>query len=132
LPRAGAAPVVKKSGGTIQGPLHSFLHDAYHPLPNQLGEGRPGSGVLVRWTEKTASTVRAVVHALCVDTRGPVARWHLRTGENFIALESPGATSSWKLENSPDADRFIISETVSGKHFVVSSGSNGWQLSSNT
>lgn len=115
-------------GAAMQGPQHSFIHDACHPLPSQPGEGRPGSGELVRWTEKSASTVRAVVHAFCVDGRGAIVRWHLRTGENFTALEGPGATCSWKLETAPAADHFSISETVSGQHYTVSSRNDGWQL----
>ncbi|MFA6962707.1 MAG: heparinase II/III family protein [Opitutaceae bacterium] len=116
-------------GGTLEEPLHAYVHDAYHPRTNQLGEGQPGSGSLVRWTEKTAATARTVVHAIAVDNPGATAGWHLKTGENFAALESPGADALWKLETAPDASRFVLTESVSGKTYTIAPDCAGvWKL----
>jgi hypothetical protein len=96
-------------GGTMQEPIHAYVHDAYHPRPNQLGEGKPGSGVLMRWTEKTAATARTIVHA--------------------IALDDPGTTARWQLDHAPDATRFTLTETVSGKNYTIAPDSTGvWHL----
>jgi hypothetical protein len=116
--------------GTLQEPLHAYVHDAYHPRPNQRGEGKPGSGVLVRWTEKIAATVRTVVHAIAVDDPGATAAWHLKTpAANLTVLESPGATASWQLETTPDCSRFILTESVSGKSYTIAPDTSGiWHL----
>lgn len=118
-------------GGAFQEPLHAYVHDAYHPRPHQLGEGKPGSGALVRWTEKSAATARTVVHAICMDDPGTIGGWHLKTGEGFAALESPGATELWKLDYAADASRFTLTETVSGENYTVIPGAAGaWTLTS--
>lgn len=116
-------------GGNLQEPLHAHVHDAYHPRPNQLGEGKPGSGSLVRWVEKTATNARTVVHAIALDDPGATAGWHLKTSENTTALESPGATTRWQLVHTPDASHFTLTETVSGQHHTIAPDSTGaWQL----
>ena len=79
-----------------------MIHDAYHPLPGQLGEGRSGSGQLVRWTSANAEKVHTVVHAMALDSAGLVAGWHLRTEEGDIALQSP-AGQRWALSVQDEA-----------------------------
>lgn len=119
-------------GSALLEPVHAYVHDAYHPRPGQLGEGKPGSGVLVRWTEKTAVTARTVVHAIAVDDPGATAGWHLRTpSSRLTVLESPGATARWQLETDDDGSRFVLVESVSGKSYTLSAGTDGaWKLSS--
>ena len=116
-------------GGAVQEPIHSYVHDAYHPRPNQLGEGKPGSGALVRWTEKTAAITRTVVHAIAIDDPGAISGWHLKTSPNVTTLESPGSTVRWQLETAPDASRFTLTETVSGKiHTLAPDADRFWHL----
>lgn len=118
-----------RGGGILHPPKYSYVHDAYHPLPNQPVEGKPGSGLLIRWTESKARTSRTVVHALCMDDPGAIAGWHLKTGDHFTALESPGAASTWKLETVADNSGFLLSESSSGlSHLVVLENGN-WKLS---
>lgn len=117
-------------GGIAQEPLNAYVHDAYHPRPNQRGEGKPGSGVLVRWNEKTAATDRIVVHAIAVDTPGAIAGWHLKTPDARLAiLESPGSSARWQLETAADGSRFVITESVSEETYTVSTDPAGaWTL----
>lgn len=114
-------------GGTVSPPSHAFVHDAYHPLPDQLGEGRSGSGCLVRWTEKTASTARTVVHALCVDDPGGVSGWHLLQEESAVILEGPEGCEKWKLEIAADSGRFTLSEMHTGETCQVIPTEHGWK-----
>ncbi|MDQ8206345.1 heparinase II/III family protein [Coraliomargarita sp. SDUM461003] len=104
----------------MNGPLHGYVHDAYHPLPNQLGEGQPGSGQLIRWTEKSAATERTVVHAIALDDPAAITQWHLRGESQAPILESPGASESWKLEVAPDASQFVVTELASQKQYTYS------------
>jgi hypothetical protein len=86
--RRGLAGVklVHLAGGRLAGPVYAYLHDAYHPEPNQLGEGRPGSGMLYRWIEPAGRTFRLAVHALAVDDCGQLDAWRVESTGDAVAL----------------------------------------------
>lgn len=108
------------------GPQYSFVHDAYHPLPNQLGEGKSGSGKLMTWqsTEKEKSTVG--LHAIALDNFGSVAGWHLRSGEDgSTILEGPNSNVVWALKIDKESRTMTISEKNSGREYVVAPSDNG-------
>ena len=115
--------------GELGGPVYTHVHDAYHPLPNQLGEGRPGSGLLIRWTEKDATVERTVAHAACMDHYGPIAGWHLRTEEGYAAvLEAPSRAELWKLRVDGKTG-FFIEESVTGRQYNINQKPGaGWNL----
>ena len=69
-------------GGKLAGPVYGYVHDAYHPEPNQPGEGKPGSGLLYRWTETEPEAYRLVVHAFAMDAAARVGTWHLSAAGN--------------------------------------------------
>lgn len=102
---------------SLGGPSYSFMHDAYHPLPGQLGEGASGSAWKMQWTENEALTDRSMIHAICMDDYGKIAGWHLRKQDGVDAiLESPGRSESWQLTLKAN-DQFQINEAVSGRHY---------------
>lgn len=118
--RPGAGLKLFHIGDGVPGtPGHAFVHDAYHPQPNQIGEGASGSGSLVTWTSRGAARECLGVHALAIDGYGPVSSWHLREIDGHPALESPGATVCWRLAIEPDFDSLRISETVSGLEWII-------------
>lgn len=128
--RANAGMKLFHLGGhKMQGPVAAYVHDAYHPLPNQLGEGKSGSGQLITWSEQEAALTRTVTHAICLDSYGPVAGWHLRSDETGTALESPGAQINWKLSGEMDDQGFTLCETVSQTTYTISKEQGNWQLS---
>lgn len=112
----------------MQPPKAAFVHDAYHPLPGQRGEGKANSGQLVRWTEKEPSTNRCLTHAICMDTPGMVTHWHLRKQANSIALESQQASTAWQLSGSPELG-FTLSENVTQRSYTISQIEGVWQMS---
>jgi hypothetical protein len=116
------------AGGKFHGPTNAFVHDAYHPLPDQVGEGRPGSGQLVRWREREARTERTVVHALAMDHYGAISGWHLRNGtDDSVTLEGPQRAEAWTLRT--EENRFTLEEGVSGRRYEVVAAEGGlWNL----
>ncbi|MDF3130435.1 heparinase II/III family protein [Kiritimatiellaeota bacterium B1221] len=105
-------------GANVSGPAYSFMHDAYHPLPGQLGEGGSGSAWKMQWAEQEARCEREMIHAVCFDEYGKTAGWHLREQDGVDAiLESPGATESWALVLKEN-DQFEITEAVSGRRYL--------------
>ncbi|MBN1346389.1 MAG: heparinase II/III family protein [Phycisphaerae bacterium] len=67
--------ITHASDGRFNGPVHAVMHDAYHPEPNQLGEGHSGSGMLYRWIEPRPRPSRLALHLLAVDDYGLIHRW---------------------------------------------------------
>lgn len=86
-------------GGQFQGPVYAHVHDAYHPLPDQPNEGRPGSGMLFRWQERTPQRSRIAIHAIPIDHYGAIAGWHLREFEDGrVGLEAPDGAALWTVQ----------------------------------
>ena len=105
-------------------PTYSYVHDAYHPLPAQHGEGRPGSGLLFDWVENEAHAgLRTKVHVFALDAYGPVSAWHIRT-EPHIGLK--GENEDWELQLNDDA--FIVSELNSGEKHTIRLDNGTWIL----
>lgn len=117
-------------GGRTRPPRYAYVHDAYHPLPDQLGEGRPGSGLLVQWTEPQDATSRTVIHAIAMDDSATIAGWHLKESSAGLAvLESPDAGQVWRLEVQHDPLVMSLSESVSGALYRIEPSRDGsWQL----
>ncbi len=82
-------------GGKPAGPVYGYVHDAYHPEPNQPGEGKPGSGLLYRWTEPGPEAYRLVVHAFAMDTAARVGTWQLSAAGNEYRIT--GKVHGWHL-----------------------------------
>ena len=68
---------------------HAYVHDAYHPKPNQLGEGAPDTGRIITFQQKNAVSESLTIHAIAVDSYGCVAGHHLRRDGEWVGLEAP-------------------------------------------
>ncbi|MFV0336782.1 MAG: heparinase II/III family protein, partial [Chthoniobacterales bacterium] len=117
----------------LSGPFYGYVHDAYHPQPNQLGEGQlgsgqPGSGRLVRWTEKRAAVERTIIHAIAVDDAARIADWQLRSGANSIALESPAGKEVWELKSDEANKHFSLCEAVTSRRFRLTPEKIFWKF----
>jgi hypothetical protein len=91
--------------GSFSFPVHGFLHDAYHPEPNQLGEGRSGDSFVFRFTEKEKLATRTVVHAIALDEPNALINWNLEAINNNYTLKSD--TKNWTLQLN-DNDSFSM------------------------
>lgn len=83
------------SNGRLNGPVYAVMHDAYHPAPNQRGEGQSGSGMLYRWIEPDARQSRLIVHTIAVDDYGLIDDWHTEQTDNRFRLSNGRQT--WTL-----------------------------------
>ena len=86
--------------GSFAFPVHGFLHDAYHPEPNQLGEGHSGSSLVFRFTEKSSANARIVVHAIALDESQLLENWQFEHNKNQFTLKSD--TRKWTLKLNED------------------------------
>jgi len=124
-------------GGNMQGPVYAHVHDAYHPLPAQPSEGKPGSGMLMRWHERAAALSRTVVHAIVMDDYGGIGSWHLRQPEGAasatrrgaqVGIEGPGGSSLWMLHIDENPLRISLREVKRGFSCQVSQSGEDWKL----
>lgn len=115
-------------GGVMGGPAYGYMHDAYHSLPNQLGEGKPGSGLIMSWTEAQPALERTVTHAIALDDPATITGWHLYRGENDVTLEGPAGREAWSLTVDANPLRFTLRETVSGQQYEIGQSGDTWQM----
>lgn len=115
-------------GAQMQTPINTWIHDAYHPLPAQPGEGHNGSGLLLRWHQPQAATTHLGIHAICVDSAAAVAGWHLREKDGCLALlETPGAGERWSIAATADGGLRITAEGKPAA-WQLDTPVNNWQL----
>lgn len=119
--------VVSESGALTKNMASAFVHDAYHPLPAQNGEGRSGSGLVFSWTEpKAVSGARTTIYGLALDSYGSSAGWHFRNPEkNTVGLEAPGAAFTWTVKINENS--IEISDSSSGRNYLLDT--KNWKLS---
>ncbi|GAB2558874.1 heparinase II/III domain-containing protein [Spirosoma areae] len=98
-------------------PVYGYVHDAYHVEPNQLGEGRPGSGLLYRWTESTPVTSRTVVHAIALDDAIRLDNWQLIVEDNAFTLTN--GERKWTLR---------IYDEMAGQLSLISGHGRQWDI----
>ena len=86
----------------LENPRYAYVHDWYHPLPNQIGMGLPGSGMLLESRLREMSREHIGIHAAAVDDYGGIASWHLR--------ESTARGAS--LEGAHDKWQAVVNESL--------------------
>ncbi|MFW5829162.1 MAG: heparinase II/III domain-containing protein, partial [Planctomycetota bacterium] len=106
--RRGDAGMKLVDGGETrcQGPFYHHIHDAYHPLPAQNGEGQSGSGLMFKHSsgEKRREILR--IHGIALDSYGRIPRWHLDPhATGMLIHEKDGARWDLDIHSDPDAWR---------------------------
>ncbi len=109
------------------GPQYAYVHDAYHPLPNQLGEGAIGSGLLVHLRERSPSVDRTVVCAIAVDDRARIKSWEATRTRDCVILTGCGEPAGWSLRTEQGA--IHISDHANALQWRLSENADGvWAL----
>jgi len=117
------------AGGNMQGPQYSFVHDCYHPLPAQNGEGRQGSGILLQWEELKYVSQRTSVHAIALDDYGLIGGWHLKRENGVFYVENPTHDCLWQLSINEETQAMTLHEVHSKRTCqILKSADHTWQL----
>ncbi len=93
--------------GSWAHPVYGFLHDAYHPEPNQLGEGSAGDSLLFRFSETGKLSNRTVVHAIALDQPGILDTWQCDSSDAGYTLQN--GQRKWTLKLNHDGWMSVIS-----------------------
>ncbi len=108
------------------GPVYAYVHDAYHPEPNRPGEGKPGSGLLYRWTEAQPRENRLVVHAFAMDRYGLADQWQFTGGPHRYGLTN--GRESWTLQTDEGNGLYLSLESISGDRWQCRETEGVFQL----
>ena len=98
------------------GPVYAYLHDAYHPEPAQLGEGRPGSGLLFRFTDLAPTQATHRLHVLVADEAAELANWQLESTPDAWTVRNGPQKFTLSL---PQLDRFRLRLQTAHGHWLV-------------
>ena len=120
---AGDAAFRPTGGGTLSHPVYGYVHDAYHVEPAQVGEGRPGSGLVYRWTEAAPAKSRTIVHAIALDDAHRLDTWQLIQEKNQYTLTD--GTKQWMLDAAGDGFRLVSGH---GRVWTVDNQNDQWTL----
>jgi len=121
LARRGDAGLKLKhfGGGRMSGPVHAYVHDAYHPKPAQRGEGLAGSGEIIRWTESESATCRTVVHALAMDSAAAISGWRAEREGDAYSIANSTCDENWTLLPDADGAALHLKEFSSRRSFLI-------------
>lgn len=82
------------------------MHDFYHPLPNQAGQGREGSVNRYCW-EDTPGREHIRIHTYVMDTSEDIVHWHVYLmDDGFVRMEYPDG-DTW-LEVKADMEQVVV------------------------
>lgn len=73
-----------------------FIHNYYHPLPNQAGQGKEGSSVIYDYTSDYNEN-HLNIHVIALDETNAIKGWHIKNNEGKITVFSPGNKETLSL-----------------------------------
>jgi hypothetical protein len=121
--------IFHRSGSQFGGPQYAFVHDAYHPLPNQLGEGAVGSGLLVHWRDTVATTRRVAVHAVAVDDSARIESWSCAGTSKDVSLIGRDGAIGWRVHVETSSNTVTVSDTTNSRAWRIDTASDdAWTL----
>ena len=81
----------------------TYVHDYYHPLPNQAGQGKEGSGLTYLWKSAEEGKKQIRIHSLAMEREADIKKWHVRTRDDgFIRIESPDPAEYLDVKTTGD------------------------------
>lgn len=92
-----------------------YIHDYYHPLANQPGQGREGSAELYDYTTEFR-TKHILIHPIVMNETHDIIYWHIKNPEpNVYRIYNHDNTHTWTLTIHPDREMwFTLSEEQNG------------------
>lgn len=71
-------------------PHWGFVHDCYHPEPNQKGQAKEGSALIYRFSTGNYSTAHMCIYALIIDEEKNIRYWHAEPEDKGYKIDPPG------------------------------------------
>ncbi|SHN34885.1 heparinase II/III domain-containing protein [Gracilibacillus kekensis] len=78
---------------------NSYVHDYYHPKPNQKGQGKEGSGLVYTFSNIKPKKEHFIVYATALDSTEKITQWHVRNlDNNEFYVEPPAGEGGYSLK----------------------------------
>jgi len=88
-----------------------YIHDNYHPLHNQLGQGKEGSSEIFDYVTGFG-TSHLIIHPIVMNETEEVKHWHIKSPETGVyKILNHGNTHAWTLTIHPGEEQwFTVTE----------------------
>lgn len=97
---------------------YGYVHDCYHPQPNQRGQGAEGSGIIYTWTTPFARE-HLLVYAIVMDNIEHILDWQIETLDNReILISPPSQQGSLKLQAKQDGS-LVVEELIERTQMII-------------
>lgn len=92
-----------------------YIHDNYHPLHNQLGQGREGSAEIFDYVTDFADS-HLIVHPFVMQETKEIVYWHIKSpAPHVYKILNRGNTHAWTLTLHPGEEQwFTLTEEDPG------------------
>ena len=110
LRRGGAGVKFFTFGDMSMSQRWGFVHDYYHPQPNQAGQGKEGSAYIFDYTSKEFALEHINVHAVVMSDTETIRGWHIKRRDDAIVVTSPGEREAIRLRLNPSAANWFSVE----------------------
>lgn len=95
-----------------------YVHDCYHPQPNQKGQGTEGSGIIDTWTT-TFGRDHLLVYAIVMDDIEHIWDWQIETLNNSkILISPPSQKGSFQLQAKQDGS-LVVEEPIEKTQIII-------------
>lgn len=84
----------------VSRPVWALVHDAYHSLPAQFCEGKPGSGISFRISENEPSRSSLSVHIITLDDKESAGSWGCSASYGCYSAVNDASGQRWTLSVS--------------------------------
>jgi hypothetical protein len=100
-----------------------YVHDAFHPLPNQNGQGKEGSGLIFTHKSATAACKHVLVYAIPMAAETAIKQWHVKTPTPWTCeIESPPGDDQYRVCIELQKDGVLVSDSKRNKEWLVKPG----------
>ncbi|MDW7655685.1 MAG: heparinase II/III family protein [Bacillota bacterium] len=97
-----------------------YVHDAFHPLPNQNGQGKEGSGLIFTHTSAIAARKHVLVYAIPMAAEAAIKQWHVNTPEPGVSeIESPAGDDQYRVCIKLSEEGVLVSDSKANKEWRV-------------
>ncbi len=96
----------------------SCVHEAYHPLPNQLGQGKEGSALVFTQTSEDFSEKHRMVYVIAMSEEPKIKSWHIYSNKtDLFEAEAPGGAYRVSLQLTEDG--LVVRDGASNREFGI-------------
>ncbi|MDF2938092.1 MAG: hypothetical protein K0Q90_3465 [Paenibacillaceae bacterium] len=97
-----------------------YMHDCYHPQPNQKGQGKEGSALIFRYETEVPHVNHTMVYAIAMDQEPQIKGWHLKVPEKGryfaeptshkggVTLQLPRDGGDWLIHDHANGDVYRV------------------------